>query len=104
MKRFSKIVSVMTLSPRARHMSTRNCACMSVGKAGVRRGRHVDGAKRPGAAHADVLAFARDLDPRGAHLDDERLEVGELGPSSETSPPSAIAAATMYVPASMRSG
>ena len=34
MKRFSKMVSVMTLSPRAVHISTRNCACMSVGKPG----------------------------------------------------------------------
>ena len=30
----SKIVSLITLSPRARLMSTRNCACISVGKPG----------------------------------------------------------------------
>ncbi len=78
MKRFSKIVSVMTLSPWARHMSTRNCACMSVGKPGCGAVVTFTGAQRPVAAHADVLALARDLDARRAQLRDQRLEVVEL--------------------------
>ncbi len=34
MKRFSKIDSVITLRPAARHISIMSCACMSVGKSG----------------------------------------------------------------------
>ena len=34
MKRFSKIVSRITLRPSAKHINTMSCACMSVGKSG----------------------------------------------------------------------
>jgi hypothetical protein len=83
MKRFSKIVSVMTLSPRARRHEHEELRLHVGGEAGVRRGRDVHRRGAGRAADADALPFAGDLDPRERAACDERLEVESSAPSSE---------------------
>ena len=77
MKRFSKIVSVMTLSPLAMLMSTRNCACMSVGKPGWGAVVALPGEARRGGERGRA-PLARDSTPASRSFCDERLERGEV--------------------------
>ncbi len=102
--RFSKIVSDMTLSPSAVHMSTRNWACMSVGKPGC--GAVVTFTARSGPVRRMRMdcPSAETSTPACRILRDERFEVCDLGALDDDVAASLIAAAHMYVPASMRSG
>ena len=75
-KRFSKIVSVIVAVPSATAFNAQNCACMSVGNAGIRRGLDVDGLGPP-AAHVelDPIRAARDRRARLGELLQHRVEM-----------------------------
>jgi hypothetical protein len=84
MKRFSKMVSTMHEVPCARHMSTMNWACMSVGKPGC--GAVVTSTARRGRSSRrtrTAVALAADLDAGLAELGDDGLEVFEGGALDE---------------------
>ena len=103
MKRFSKMVSLTTPVPLARHISAMIWACMSVGKPGkgsvvtltptssVPRRQSTPPATSP--IHTPI---SRSLEATASSSDS--------GQSSSSSSPSVIAAAHRNVPASMRSG
>ena len=75
MKRFSKIVSVMTEVPFACASSAIICACKSVGNPGYGSVRKLDRAQRATAAHAHAAIGGDDRDAGFAQLDDDGFEL-----------------------------
>ena len=103
MNRFSKIVSDSTDCPRARVISTMNCACMSVGKPGngcvdtsAGRNSALPRTRMPSPSATTSAPAARSLAMTASRCSGRQSR-------SSTLPP-VIAPATSSVPASMRSG
>ncbi len=82
MKRFSKIVSVIIAAPSATDISAISCACMSVGKPGIRLGHHIRAVQAVEALHRQPIGFLADLDARLAQHLDHGAEMVEPGAAS----------------------
>ena len=75
MKRFSKMVSVMTEVPAACVSNAIICACRSVGKPGYGQRAQLDRPERRAARNPQSVGDRLDLDARLAQLGDDRVEM-----------------------------
>ena len=104
MKRFSKIVSLITPTPSATQLSAMNWACMSVGKAGYGAVvRLTARGLRPPMSTVMLSAVVVTSAPASASLSSTASSVSGRALRAVTRPP-VIAAATRKVPVSIRSG
>ena len=104
MKRFSKIVSVITPTPSAMVFRAANCACMSVGKAGYGAVvRFTDLGRLPRMSTVIESAETSRWAPASSSFTSTASMVSARVRRAVTRPP-VMAPATRKVPASMRSG
>ena len=104
MKRFSKIVSLITPAPSAMQLSAMNCACMSVGNAGYGAvTRSTARARRPPMSRVMRSPSTSIEAPASRSLSSTESSVSARLPVVVTRPP-VIAAAIRKVPVSIRSG
>lgn len=104
MKRFSKIVSLITPTPSATQLSAMNCACISVGNAGYGAVVRLTARGRlPCMSRVTLSAVVVIVAPASVSLSSTASRVSGRARRTVTLPP-VIAAATKKVPVSMRSG